>query len=222
MYRGINETFQILKFNFKGKYRDFDADDFANDFFNSDLVKEHIRMADKTEMKKIEALSNISTNKLSTNILSMSFFDRFKQSPIIAEDGSIRSCMDEYYENVQCQDLLREYLCNSESENADLYSEEEKKEFIYHLFSWLVIGGSLCQVDDKWNSYLEMTKKIYKDLLRVHKNPETKEISVASVVLQVNSEGLFISEELNNRCYLIVDPSKNTVVWFYFSFIPYF
>lgn len=173
-------------------------------------------------MKQVESIDDLSTTKLSTSVLSMSFFDRFKQSPIISENGSIRSCMDEYYENVQCQDLLREYFCNVESENADLYTHEERNEFLYHLFSWLVIGGSLCQVDDKWQGYLEMSKRIYKDLLRVHKNPETKEISVASVVLQIKGEGLFISEELNNRCYLIIDPSKNTVIWFYYSFIPYF
>lgn len=173
-------------------------------------------------MKEVNDIKNISTKKLNTTKISMSFFDPIENSDIISNEGFIRSCYDEYYENVQCQDMLRTFLCNSESEYVDLFTEDEKDEFIFHIFKWLVIGGSLCQVDEKWNNYLDLTKNIYKDLLRVHKNPDTQEISIASIVLQVEGDGLFISDELNNRCYLIIDSSKNTVIWFYFSFIPFF
>jgi hypothetical protein len=42
-------------------------------------------------------------------------------------------------------DLLREMFVNEDSENAYMFKENERKEFIYHLFSSFVIGGSLCQ-----------------------------------------------------------------------------
>jgi hypothetical protein len=45
----------------------------------------------------------------------------------------------------QVGDLLREMLVNEDSENAYMFKENERKEFIYHLFSSFVIGGSLCQ-----------------------------------------------------------------------------
>jgi len=42
-------------------------------------------------------------------------------------------------------DKLRELLVNEESLNAEVYSEEDKAEFIFQLFRILVIGGGMCQ-----------------------------------------------------------------------------
>ncbi len=44
-------------------------------------------------------------------------------------------------------DKLREMLLNEFSEQADLFSAEEKSELIFHLFKTLAVGGALCQPD---------------------------------------------------------------------------
>lgn len=52
---------------------------------------------------------------------------------------------------MQVGDKLREMLLNEYSEQADLYSAEEKSELIFHLFKILAVGGALCQPDNNVN-----------------------------------------------------------------------
>lgn len=51
------------------------------------------------------------------------------------------------YPFFQVGDKLREMLLNEFSEQADLFSAEEKSELIFHLFKTLAVGGALCQPD---------------------------------------------------------------------------
>lgn len=58
-------------------------------------------------------------------------------------------------------------LLDEESEEYNLYSEEERNEFIFRIFQMLVLGGILCQYEDTLEPYLDVTKNIYKDLIRL-------------------------------------------------------
>lgn len=44
-------------------------------------------------------------------------------------------------------------LVNPDSENAFLFSDEEKKELAFHLFKLLAVGGSLCQPEHTVSKY---------------------------------------------------------------------
>eukprot|EP01052_Picozoa_sp_SAG31_P062366 SAG31_NODE_21348_length_552_cov_0.567329_2_plen_68_part_01 len=63
-------------------------------------------------------------------------------------------------------------LLVEDSENYWLYSDEERNEFLFKIFSHLVLGGGMCQHEDEIVPYFEATKKFYKDLLAVRKNPD--------------------------------------------------
>jgi hypothetical protein len=52
---------------------------------------------------------------------------------------------------LQVGDKLREMLLNELSDNVDVFSAEEKAEFIFHLFRTLAVGGALCQPDSNLN-----------------------------------------------------------------------
>lgn len=58
-------------------------------------------------------------------------------------------------------------LLNKESEEYSLYSEDERNEIIFRMFQMLVLGGTLCQFEDALEPYLDVTKSIYKDLIRL-------------------------------------------------------
>jgi hypothetical protein len=60
------------------------------------------------------------------------------------------------------QDLLRDLLLNEETENYELFSEEDEKQFIFRIFKWLAVGGSMNQPDEKIDNYLQMTKTLYR------------------------------------------------------------
>ena len=57
-------------------------------------------------------------------------------------------------------------LLSEESDNCDLYSETEKEEFLYRLFRHICLGGQICQYEDTIDPYLNITKQLYKDLVR--------------------------------------------------------
>ena len=53
-----------------------------------------------------------------------------------------------------------------DSDNYDMFSEEERNEFLFVLFRHLCLGGAVCQFEDTVQPYLDTTKAIYKDLIR--------------------------------------------------------
>lgn len=57
---------------------------------------------------------------------------------IISQDGIIRGCNEESYNEIICRDRLREFVANEDSENKDILSESDKSELIYKIFSYLV------------------------------------------------------------------------------------
>lgn len=58
-------------------------------------------------------------------------------------------------------------LLDEESEEYSLYSEDERNEFVFRIFQMFVLGGTLCQFEDALQPYLDITKSIYKDLIRL-------------------------------------------------------
>jgi len=58
-------------------------------------------------------------------------------------------------------------LLDEESEEYSLYSEVERNEFVFRIFQMFVLGGVLCQFEDVLQPYLDVTKSIYKDLIRL-------------------------------------------------------
>lgn len=61
---------------------------------------------------------------------------------------------------MQISDQLREVLLNPDSENAHVFSEEDRKEFIYNLFRLFVVGGPLAQPEHNINRYMCVTESL--------------------------------------------------------------
>lgn len=59
-------------------------------------------------------------------------------------------------------------LLDEECPQYNLYLKDEKEEFIFRIFQLLILGGVLCQYEDILDPYLEVTKSIYKDLIRLY------------------------------------------------------
>jgi hypothetical protein len=87
----------------------------------------------------------IQYQSLSLSALTLDLFNRFFESNILSPEGRIRGCFDETFDGITVGDLLREFFVNPDSENACLFKESEKKEFLFKLLQTFVVGGSLCQ-----------------------------------------------------------------------------
>lgn len=53
---------------------------------------------------------------------------------------------------VQISDHLRQMLLCDDSENAELYSDAEKAEFLWRIFAHICLGGACCQFEASGNS----------------------------------------------------------------------
>ena len=63
---------------------------------------------------------------------------------------------------------IRELILKEESENYSIFDEMTRQEFLFKLFTHFVLGGSMCQYEDKFSPYLDMTKMFYKTIVRYY------------------------------------------------------
>ena len=80
------------------------------------------------------SVDKIDFNQLGVNETSMSFFDFLQENNFITPSGSIRKEMDEFVDGVNLCDRIRYALAFEESEYYDLIPEENRKEFLFHIF----------------------------------------------------------------------------------------
>ncbi|KAL0107875.1 hypothetical protein PUN28_014859 [Cardiocondyla obscurior] len=112
-------------------------------------------------------------------------------------------------------------LLDEESEEYNLYSEDEKCEFVFRIFQMLVLGGILCQFEDVLQPYLDITKTIYKDLIRVQKRNTSDDLFVSTLVLEVvakddKDQDYFPSDSDNrqNIAFLLIDANSREITTF--------
>jgi len=85
----------------------------------------------------------------------------------------------------------------------------------------------MCQWEDHVDKYLEATKKLYKDFVRVRKDPESGRIEVATLAYKVHGlpdqEALFPNPESpNNLCMILIDPVPRHVTFVYHGMVGMF
>jgi hypothetical protein len=133
-----------------------------------------------------------------------------------------------------------------ESVNYTFFTEQDRKEFVLHLFQSLVLGGEICQYEDTVSPYLTVTKSIYKDLIgyvqtdfllftsapvlicvRVVRDAQTSTIRTTSQVYKVEAAAgslndLFPFRHPQNYCYLILDPLRKLCCFMYHASTSYY
>ncbi|XP_026507376.1 transcriptional coactivator YAP1 isoform X2 [Terrapene carolina triunguis] len=179
----------VQAFSFDQHFKAYRKDEFVKAFFNDPNVSANLKLLTAsgqwttlgTKVKKIEAIVVPCTQ------VSMSFFDRLYSEGVVRETGHIVKCYDDYYDGIPISDELRKVLLLEDSDHFDLFSQSNREEFLFCLFKHLCLGGTLCQFEDVLGPYLETTKALYKDLISVQKDPETKEIIITSTIFKVSA-----------------------------------
>ncbi|NXU57202.1 CF300 protein, partial [Turnix velox] len=213
-------------FSFDQQFKPYQKDEFVTVFFTDQNVSSSLKLLSASG--QWTALGSKVTKTEGTVVpctqISMSFFDRLYSEGVVRETGHIVKCYDDYYDDILISDELRKLLLLEDSDHYDLFSQLDRKEFLFCLFKHLCIGGALCQFEDVVGPYLETTKAIYKDLVSVQKDPETKEIRIISTVFRVSAydaHGLCYPSSQSHQqtfAYMIVDPCRRHVHLLYHCF----
>nr|XP_025037402.1 transcriptional coactivator YAP1 isoform X3 [Pelodiscus sinensis] len=209
----------VQVFSFDQLFKVYQKDEFVKAFFSDPNVSTNLKLLTAsgqwttlgTKVKKIEAIVVPCTQ------VSMSFFDRLYSEGLVRETGHIIKCYDDYYHDIPISDELRKVLLLEDSDHFDIFSQSNREEFLFCLFKHLCLGGTLCQFEDVLGPYLETTKALYKDIVSVQKDPETKEIIITSTIFKVSAfddDGMCYPSTNSHEqtfAYLIVDPLKRHI-----------
>ncbi|KAM6985595.1 cilia- and flagella-associated protein 300 isoform 2-T2 [Aplochiton taeniatus] len=209
-------------YSFDQTFYPYNSKDFAFSFFNDPCVSANIRQMEAGVWVAPDSkVVSVDVEVVPCSKVSMAMFDPLYTCGVIRTNGHIVKC---YHDMHPDYDELREMLQEEDSKHHAVLGREERGEFLFRLFQHLCLGGELCQYEDAIAPYIDTTKQIYKDLISVQKETETKEISVVSTVLKVSAydeSGLCYPgkrEEEQTFAYLIVDPFRRHVCVFYHSY----
>ncbi|XP_061694907.1 cilia- and flagella-associated protein 300 isoform X2 [Syngnathoides biaculeatus] len=170
-------------FSFDQKFHFYDSERFALCFFADANVLSGVRTTTPWKPLKKPAVS-VDVEAVPCTRVSMDLFDPIYTCGIVAPSGHIARCFHDVYPDY---DKLREMLQDEDSENYHILGSAERGEFLFRLFKHVCLGGELNQYEDTVEPYVGVTKKLYKEVISVQKDPETKKIAVVSTVLKVMS-----------------------------------
>jgi len=231
----LDKHANLLKFRFDQNFERFKAEEFIRDFFSDPTVQTHVQVQAKSGgwIRGPGAPKKVRFHPLSTTATNLDLFDCLKndehvlsEGPVCREDGKIAGCFEEWEEGVCVQDRLRKALCCRDSEEYEMFPEHTRKELLFQLFKHLALGGAMNQWEDVVDPYLEATKLIYKDLVRVRKSPESGQVEVTTLAYLVsNVDGavdLFPNrDQPNNMCLLMIDPVPRHITCYYFGVVGF-
>ncbi|RNA22611.1 hypothetical protein BpHYR1_002553, partial [Brachionus plicatilis] len=235
---GKDNKESLVKWGMKGKLKTFmftydkqfhmgSKDSFILDFFQDEHVLSKLqKMTNNGAWVNMESRPvKVKVEDVNCSLLSVEIFDRLYEKNIVRENGSIKKCLDEYYEDILISDELRKLLLIEESDNYDIYTDKERNEFLFRLFKHFCLGGQVCQFEDNVQPYVDVARSVYKELISVQKDSETKKLRIVSYVFKVeifNEKNIKIYPNKTvieqDFCYLVIDPYKRHIIVLYHRF----
>ena len=70
-----------------------------------------------------------------------------------------------YVDGFEINQEMGKVVLMPESENYDVFSDDDRKELIFKIFQHLTLGGPLNQYEDSIGPYFDTTKAFYKALI---------------------------------------------------------
>ncbi|CAL1681742.1 unnamed protein product [Lasius platythorax] len=221
---GLKGNFVVQNFSFNEPFQQYHKYQLADAFFKDDSVaKVLLSKQGNAWIKQGIRASSVEIKQVPCSVLSMSFFNKLKDpdNGITYSSGMICKKFDMQVEDFLVSDNLRGMLLDEESEEYNLYSEEERNEFVFRIFQMLILGGILCQFEDTLEPYLDVTKSIYKDLIKVQKQSTSNDLFVSTLVLEViakDSKGQDYfpsnSSKKQNFAFLLIDANSREITSF--------
>jgi cilia- and flagella-associated protein 300 len=152
-----------------------------------------------------------------------------------APEERIVQMMDVYLPcGITVADQLRGlFMLGEESEfYGEYFSDEDKKEFLYHVMWRLCAGGSLNQWEDNFVTLKDAARTLYKDLVCVGRSTDDDEdgaesslkvLSHVMLITDISGVPLFPRDDQcvpsnGNYCYVVVNPSRKEVLVWYHAF----
>ena len=135
------------------------------------IDKANAQLSEKERKKRLQDISTVEYQRLPSH-------------------GQIVQRPEDIINGVTITDRLREMLFDPESELAEVLPQSLRAELLLQLFELLVLGSGLCQNEDTLLPYIEVAKRLYKDLVAVRRNPSSGTIETATTTIRVHDATL--------------------------------
>ncbi|XP_057331287.1 cilia- and flagella-associated protein 300-like isoform X2 [Microplitis mediator] len=208
-------------FLFNEKFHPYHKYNLAEEFFKDPAVAGKLKIWNDNEFKESydTSASEVEVKQIPCSIMSMAFFDKLKNpdNNIVYASGNIHQKYDDFIDGILVPDNLRAMLLDEESKEYNLFSQDERNEFIFKLFQLLVLGGECCQYEDTLDKYLETTKILYKDFVRIQKQENDSNLLITTIVLEVIAKKNDVPyfprkpEHKQNLGFLLIDPINREI-----------
>ncbi|KAJ8672648.1 hypothetical protein QAD02_003907 [Eretmocerus hayati] len=218
---GLHNNISIQDYCFNEPFQPYNKYHIAEKFFKSKEVASSLLLKEgEIWTAKGILADSVEVKPVPCTVLNTSFFDRLAdpENGVVSISGNIRQRYEMEIEGFVIYDNLRAMLLDRNDKHYNLFSDVERDEFIFRLFQILALGGSLCQYEDQLKPYVDVTRKMYRELVRVHKKEATSDLSIGTTVLQVvardsQGEAFFPSrpEHRQNIGFLLVDGSGRQI-----------
>lgn len=120
----------------------------------------------------------------------------------------INKCPDHHVRGMWLSDCLQVALLDEDSEEYEVFTQEDRKELLFQVIKLLVLGGEICQYEDEWDTYEPVITSLYRDLIgkSVVKNTSGAISVVARAFLLTKTNGKSIlSNPDRSMCLLVID-----------------
>ena len=223
---GLRDNMELVKFRFNTSFTMTDIDRFLKDLFNDNTIKKNFPPLSHIIPKEGNEVKNFKYKILRTQATNLDIFDCLYENDIVTpETGYIHQDYDINVDDFIVSDKLRQSLIVEDSESYLTFDNEKRDEFLFHIFKRIVLGGSLCQNEEKIDPYLDMTKFFYKDLVSAAKDPDSGKIYIRSIpieILDVEGNNLYRNKyHIQNFFYVIIDPYQRYVHLWYHNWVPF-
>ena len=227
---------EVKSFRYTGTFQLLRTESFLRQLINSPSVQEVMQTMSINGKKEkwSGTCSRVKFTELSATIFNMDFFEPLFGSEVVKDNGSIVRCLDEYVDEFTISDRLRDMCLRADDSDYinEVFNDKQRKEFIYHVFRRLVIGGAVCQFEDTVQPLLVATKSLYKDLVSVKKKTKIAEgefpLTIGSRIFlleDIEGEAMNLFPHPNNRgnfLYVTVDPAQKKVTIVFYPSLPVF
>jgi len=222
---GLSAKLSAPYFRFNHRFNDINPEAFLIDLFNSPTIRQHLDFV----FLPGGQYTKVGFKKLKCDLINLEVFNKLEDAGIVVPDTKgIKMMLEEEIKGIMVGDKLRECLINEDSDDYCVFNEEERREFLFKLFSSLVLGGAMCQYEDKATEYYERTKELYKSIVSARKDPKTNNIFIEShafEIQKIENDHIFTGskdrENPQNFLYVIVSPSLRQVVLYGHKWVPY-
>ena len=223
---GLRDNMELVKFRFNTSFTMTDIDRFLKDLFNDNTIKKNFPPLSHIIPKEGNEVKNFKYKILRTQATNLDIFDSLYENDIVTpETGYIHQDYDINVDDFIVSDKLRQSLIVEDSESYLTFDNEKRDEFLFHIFKRIVLGGSLCQNEEKIDPYLDMTKFFYKDLVSAAKDPDSGKIYIRSIpieILDVEGNNLYRNKyHIQNFFYVVIDPYQRYVHLWYHNWVPF-